>query len=157
MEAAAVLYDLDCGFCRWALARLLAWDRGGRLRPVAIQDDEGQALLARLEPEARLASWHVAFPDGRLHSAGPALEKLVRLLPRGRVPAAVLRALGPLTGAGYRLVARHRSVPGRFVSPAARRAATERIRARSAPGSLIHDKRAGDSRPVRPGAAAPCL
>jgi predicted DCC family thiol-disulfide oxidoreductase YuxK len=156
METAAVLYDVDCGFCRWTLARVLAWDRAGRLRPVAIQDDEGQALLARLEPAARLASWHVAFPDGRLYSAGPALERVVALLPGGRAPATVLRALSPVTTAAYRLVARHRAVPGRFVSVAAKRRATAAIRARSAPQSLIFDERAAAGR-AGPGAAtAPC-
>jgi predicted DCC family thiol-disulfide oxidoreductase YuxK len=156
METGAILYDVDCGFCRWTLARVLAWDRMGRLRPVAIQDDEGQALLARLEPAARLASWHVVFPDGRLYSAGPALERVAALLPGGRAPAAVLRALGPLTAAVYRLVARHRAVPGRFVSVAAKRRATAAIRARSARQSLIFDERAAAGR-AGPGAAtAPC-
>ncbi len=56
METATVLYDVDCGFCRWTMARVLAWDRRRRLRPVAIQDAEGEALLARLDPAARLES-----------------------------------------------------------------------------------------------------
>jgi len=146
METATVLYDVDCGFCRWALARVLAWDRAGRLRPVAIQDDEGQVLLARLDPEARLASWHVAFPDGGLYSAGPALERVVALLPGGRAPAALLRALHPVTRRGYELVARHRAVPGRLISAAAKRRATDAIRARSAPNSLIFDPRAATGR-----------
>src|SRR4051794_4109858 len=98
METATVLYDVDCGFCRWAMARVLAWDRRQRLRPVAIQDAEGEVLLGRLDPAARLASWHAAFPDGRLYSAGPALVQVVALLPGGRAPAAAMRALLPLTG-----------------------------------------------------------
>ena len=156
MEAATVLYDVDCGFCRWALARVLAWDRAGRLRPVAIQDDEGQALLARLDPAERLASWHVAFPDGELYSAGPALERVVALLPGGRAAAAVLRVLHPVTRRGYELVARHRAVPGRLVSAAAKRRATDAIRARSAPSSLIFDPRVAAGRAGRGASAAPC-
>ena len=146
MEAATVLYDVDCGFCRWALARVLAWDRRRRLRPVAIQDPEGQALLARLDPAVHLDSWHLAFPDGRLYSAGPALVEVVQLLPGGRAPAAVMRALLPATGWAYRIVAGHRAVPGRLISAAAKRRATDAIRARSAPSSLIFDPRAATGR-----------
>jgi predicted DCC family thiol-disulfide oxidoreductase YuxK len=156
METATVLYDLDCGFCRWSMARVLAWDRRRRLRPMAIQDAEGAELLAPLAPAARLASWHVSFPDGRLYSAGPALPQVVGLLPGGRVPAAVMRALLPVTGWAYRLVANHRSVPGRLVSAAAKRRATEAIRARSAPDSLIFDERAAAGRAGPDAAAAPC-
>jgi predicted DCC family thiol-disulfide oxidoreductase YuxK len=157
MEMAAVLYDVDCGFCRWAMARVLAWDRRRRLRPVAIQDAEGTALLARLDPDARLASWHLAFPDGRLYSAGPALAEVMRLLPGGRAPAAAMHALLPLTGWAYRLVAEHRALPGRLVSAAAKRRATEAIRARSAPGSVIFDDRVAAGRAAGTGAAAtPC-
>ena len=35
---ATVLYDGDCGFCKWSLAKLLAWDRRGALRPLPLQD-----------------------------------------------------------------------------------------------------------------------
>jgi len=156
METATVLYDVDCGFCRWAMARVLAWDRRRRLRPVAIQDAEGEALLARLDPPARLDSWHLAFPDGRLYSAGPALPQVVGLLPGGRGLAAAMRALLPVTGWAYRLVAHHRAVPGRFVSAAAKRRATAAIRARSAPDSVIFDDRAAAGRAGPDAAAAPC-
>jgi predicted DCC family thiol-disulfide oxidoreductase YuxK len=156
METATVLYDVDCGFCRWTMARVLAWDHRRRLRPVAIQDAEGEALLARLDPVARLESWHVAFPDGRLYSAGPALPQVVGLLPGGRVLAAAMRALLPFTGWAYRLVAGHRAVPGRFVSSAAKRRATEAIRARSAPASVIFDDRAAAGRAGPDASTAPC-
>jgi predicted DCC family thiol-disulfide oxidoreductase YuxK len=156
METATVLYDVDCGFCRWAMARVLVWDRRRRLRPVAIQDAQGEALLAGLDPAARLDSWHVAFPDGRLYSAGPALAQVVGLLPGGRAPAAAMRALLPITGWAYRLVAGHRAVPGRLVSVAAKRRATETIRARSAPDSVIFDDRAAAGRAGPDASAAPC-
>src|SRR3954463_5166895 len=68
---ALVLYDEDCGFCRWTLAKLLAWDRQGRLHPGAIQSAEGRRLLAGLSEEEMLASWHL-IRDGRRHSAGAA-------------------------------------------------------------------------------------
>ena len=42
-----VLYDADCGFCKWSLDKLLAWDRRQRLRPVAIQSAEGERCSRR--------------------------------------------------------------------------------------------------------------
>src|ERR1700704_4168407 len=97
MERATVLYDVDCGFCRWALAKLLAWDRAGALRPVAIQDAAGQGLLAGMDEDLRLASWHLAFPDGRLYPAGPALVQALPLLRGGRPLGTVAGWLAPVT------------------------------------------------------------
>ena len=37
LERAVVLYDDQCGFCKWSLDRVLAWDRHRALRAVAIQ------------------------------------------------------------------------------------------------------------------------
>ena len=94
MERAIVLYDLDCGFCRWALAKVLAWDRTGRLRPVPIQSGEGQRLLGGVPEDERLASWHLVTADGELSSAGAAVPPLLRLLPRG-APLASLAERAP--------------------------------------------------------------
>ena len=40
MGRAVILFDNDCGFFRWSLSKLLAWDRRGRLRPVALQSEQ---------------------------------------------------------------------------------------------------------------------
>ena len=100
-----VLYDADCGFCRWSVARLLAADRGGRLRPAAIQSGEGDVLLAEVPPELRLASAHVVGPDGTVVSGGDALALLAAVLPGARATAPIARATAPLSRAAYRLVA----------------------------------------------------
>jgi predicted DCC family thiol-disulfide oxidoreductase YuxK len=156
MERATVLYDVDCGFCRWTLAKLLAWDRACALRPVAIQDAAGQVLLAGMDEDRRLASWHLAFPDGRLYSAGPALVEALPLLPAGKPLGRLAGWLSPVTDRVYELVARRRAIPGRLLSRAAVRRATERIRTRSAPDSLIQDERFATSRPpAAPGNCAP--
>ena len=47
-EQSVLLYDEDCGFCRWSLDKILAWDRAKRVRPVAIQSEEGSRLLASI-------------------------------------------------------------------------------------------------------------
>ena len=103
-----LLYDEDCGFCRWSLDKILAWDRGKRVRSVAIQSDEGSRLLAPIAPDARLDSWHLLRDDGRLFSAGAAAEPLARLLPGGRPLAAVFAAFPAVTERAYGFVASHR-------------------------------------------------
>jgi len=105
---AVVLYDEDCGFCKWSLDKILAWDRAQRLRPVPIQSEEGSQLLAPIPPGARLDSWHLVRPDGRLFSAGGAAAPLARLLPGGRPLAAAFTAFPRTTERAYRFTANHR-------------------------------------------------
>jgi predicted DCC family thiol-disulfide oxidoreductase YuxK len=131
MVRAIVLYDSDCGFCRWSLAKLLRWDRRGTLRPVALQEPEAASLLPGMSEEERLASWHLVDPTGEIHSAGAALPELFRLLP-GATPLAVLAARAPrLRDRGYRWVAEHRSWFGRLLSERAKKRADRRIAARA--------------------------
>jgi len=103
-----VLYDQDCAFCKWSLEKILAWDRSRRLTPVPIQSEEGERLLAGVDPSLRLDSWHFVSSDGTLFSAGAAAEPLVRILPLGRPLAVVFAAFPGLTERAYRYVAGHR-------------------------------------------------
>ncbi|HET9198387.1 MAG TPA: DCC1-like thiol-disulfide oxidoreductase family protein [Solirubrobacterales bacterium] len=125
-----VLYDGDCGLCKWLLAGLLRRDRARRLRPVSLQRSEAEALLADLDPAERMASWHLIDPAGDRVSAGPALPALLRLLPRGRLPASVLDRFPRFTSAGYRWVAEHRTGLSRFVPQRLKRRASARVRER---------------------------
>jgi predicted DCC family thiol-disulfide oxidoreductase YuxK len=113
-KRATVLYDRDCTFCRWSLDKILAWDRG-RLRPLAIQSEEGQRLLAAVPKEARLDSWHLITAAGELHSAGEAAAPLAELLPGGKPLAALLRAFPRTTERCYRWVASHRDLLTRLL------------------------------------------
>jgi predicted DCC family thiol-disulfide oxidoreductase YuxK len=106
---AALLYDEHCAFCRWSADKVLAWDRRRRLRPVAIQGEEGQRLLADMPEERRLDSWHLALPTGDVRSAGDAAAPLAELLPGGRPLALVFRTFPGLTERAYRLVSDNRS------------------------------------------------
>jgi predicted DCC family thiol-disulfide oxidoreductase YuxK len=106
---AAVLYDDDCGFCKWSLNKILAWDRRGRLRPVAIQSEEGRRLLASLPAEQHLETAHLVTPGGELLSAGAAAPPLLRLLPGGRPLAFLLDSFPRTTDRAYRFVVDHRS------------------------------------------------
>jgi predicted DCC family thiol-disulfide oxidoreductase YuxK len=122
-----VLYDGDCGLCKWLLAGLLRFDRAGHLRPIALQRPEAETLLDDLDPAERMASMHLVAPDGTRTSAGAALPALLRLLTGGRLPAAVLERFPRLTSGGYRWVATHRIGISRFVPGRAKRRAAERV------------------------------
>jgi len=106
---AALLYDRDCAFCRCALGVVLGWDRNGTLRPVALQDPEAERLLAGLDEEQRMDSWHLVLPDGTRYSAGRALAPLLRRLPAGAPLAALADASPALAEHGYRAVADRRA------------------------------------------------
>ena len=130
--AVTVLYDRDCGFCRWTVGKLLAWDRAGRLRPVAIQSDEGQRLLADLTPEQRLASAHAIDGAGRRSSGGDAFGTIAAALPGGAPVAALARRAPGLMRATYDAIAARRSVFGKLIGDRAKARADERIAQRSA-------------------------
>lgn len=123
-ETANVLYDRDCGFCRWTLAQILRFDRDRRLRPVPIQSDEGQRMLAGVPSEARLASWHLVTADGEVRSGAAGFPGLFDRLPAG---APIGRLTGLLQGPsalGYRLLVDNRTRLGRRISAERRDRAT---------------------------------
>jgi predicted DCC family thiol-disulfide oxidoreductase YuxK len=168
-----VIYDDDCGFCRWALALLLDLDRGA-MRPLPLGTPEADYLLHDLAPEERDASWHLvidppasafeqlsldlsglARPAGRggaisvparvsggasgtsapvRFSAGAAVAPALRVLPRGGRVAWLVARMPDRTERGYRWVAGHRSLLGRFVPRRARRWADAVIAAHRGPG-----------------------
>jgi predicted DCC family thiol-disulfide oxidoreductase YuxK len=129
MPNATVLYDADCGFCRWCLAKILAWDRRGALRPLQLQSPEARRILAGMSEEERMASWHLVTPGGGVRSAGAAFPDLLRELPGGGPPAALAARAPRLTGRAYGWVASHRSMLGKLVTNGAKRRADRRIAA----------------------------
>jgi len=115
MDQAVLLYDRACGFCRWSTTRILAWDRRGRLRAVALQDPEADRLLSSIEPARRMGSWHLVTRDGRVRSGGAAIGTLARLLPGGAPLAFLAEAFPGLTERAYRWTAEHRDGLGRLL------------------------------------------
>jgi len=109
------------------MAKLLAWDRRSRLRAVAIQDPEGQRLLADLTPQERLASAHAVDAAGRRWSGGAAAAPVLRELPGGRPFAALLAASPGATERVYRWVADHRSAVGKLIPARAKQRAAARL------------------------------
>jgi predicted DCC family thiol-disulfide oxidoreductase YuxK len=111
----AVLYDEDCGFCRWSTDKLKAWDARRRLTFAAIQSARGAELLVAVPEAQRLDSMHAVTPDGRVWSGGQAVRVILAELPGGSVPASIAAAFPGATDTTYRLVARHRERLGRIL------------------------------------------
>jgi predicted DCC family thiol-disulfide oxidoreductase YuxK len=126
---ATLFYDAECGLCRWAVAKVMAWDRARAIRFVALQDRaEADRLLSSMDQETRMASWHLVIIDDRIYSAGEGVAPLLRLLPGGGLPARLAAAAQPLTDYVYDFVAAHRGPLGRLVPSRARERADERLR-----------------------------
>ena len=104
-----LLYDDDCGFCKWAVSLITSWDRHRRLAPRSIQSRLGHGLLSDLSPGSQLASMHLASPSGERFSGGAAATPLLRLLPGGSFFAWVAQKVPRLTDSAYDWVAAHRS------------------------------------------------
>jgi predicted DCC family thiol-disulfide oxidoreductase YuxK len=129
--AVLILWDHDCGFCAWTLAKLLRADPRGILRTAPIQGPEGDRHLAHMTPERRLASWHVLTDDGALASGGAALIAVLAQLPAARGLATLTARAPSMTDRAYRWVARHRSLLSRAIPAKAKRRARDRVQARS--------------------------
>ena len=127
MNRAILIYDSDCGFCRWCLGKVLAWDRRRAVRPVALGTEEADRLLGDMPGDERRSSWHLVDDAGEVHSAGDGFEPLFRLLPGGGPFAAAAGRFDGATERGYRFVSGNRSIWGKVVTHGAKRRADERI------------------------------
>lgn len=125
-----ILYDDDCGLCKWLVQWFLLWDRRGVLRTLPIQSAEADPHLGHLSHEERMASWHLALPDGSVHSGGAAFPPFLRLLPGGRPFAALTARFPGATDRAYRWVARNRTALSRPIRAGWKSSAARRVAAR---------------------------
>jgi predicted DCC family thiol-disulfide oxidoreductase YuxK len=131
MASVTLIYDSDCGFCRWCLGKVLAWDRRGAVRPLALGTPEANRLLADVPVAERPRSWHLVDSDGEVRSAGAGFPPLLRLLPGGGAFAAATSRFPDATERAYRAVSENRSLFGKLVTDGAKRRADERIARRA--------------------------
>jgi predicted DCC family thiol-disulfide oxidoreductase YuxK len=125
-----LLYDEDCGFCRWTVAWVLRRDRRGEIAVAPIQSAAGAELLAGMDPERRLESWHLALPDGSVRSAGAGFAPLAALVGRWPLFARLAGRFPRAADTAYRLVAGSRGLVGRLVPRSAGEAADRTIAGR---------------------------
>ena len=116
-----LLYDADCGLCKFVVARVLELDRGHRFHPLALQDPRAAELLPGMGEEERMRSFHLVEADGTVRSAGDGLAGLFP--PLERAPRLASRL--------YWLVAGNRDRLGKLLPDAARRQAARRIASRT--------------------------
>lgn len=115
MSESILLYDQDCGFCRWSVGKILRWSRSGALRAAPLQSREAKALLFEMEPSVRLDSAHLVSTGGHVYSAGAIADPILGMLPWGRPFAGLARIMPRTTERTYRLVARNRHRMGRWL------------------------------------------
>ncbi len=144
-QPAALFYDAECGFCRTAAGAVLAWDRGRRLTPVALQAPAAARRLSDLSAEARMASWHLVEPDGTRHSGGTAFAPLFEALPRAAPLAGLAERSPAATERIYRFAAEHRDLLAKLVPSGLRQRAEATLRRRAAEGQ---SEQAGQVGPV---------
>jgi predicted DCC family thiol-disulfide oxidoreductase YuxK len=129
-----VLYDRDCGFCRWTVAWALRRDRAGVLEVAPIQSDTGTRLLADMDPAERLRSAHAVHADGRRSSAGAAMRDVLEALPATRRLGRLAALSDRATELAYRFVANNRSMAGRLVPQSAKERADRLLAERERAG-----------------------
>jgi predicted DCC family thiol-disulfide oxidoreductase YuxK len=127
-----VLYDADCGFCRWAMAWAMRRDHQHVLVTVPIQSPLGSELLVDVVPSDRLCSAHVVRDDGCRRSGGAAAADVLSVLPPTRALGRLARSSPRTTASIYRVVAARRKSFGRLVGNEARRRADDLLGATSA-------------------------
>lgn len=107
-----VLYDGDCGFCRWSVRILKSLDWLGRLRFQSARDtDELPQTTVPLDPQRLIEEMHVVPPGrDRAYAGFSAFRWIAWRLPATMPLAPFLYVPGvlPLGNRAYRWVARNR-------------------------------------------------
>ncbi len=124
-----VLYDAECGFCRWAMAWAVRRDHRHVLVTAPIQSPLGCELLVDVVPSERLRSAHVIRDDGRRRSGGAAAADVLSVLPPTWVLGQLAHNLPGTTALLYGAVAARRKSFGRLVGKEARRRADRLLKA----------------------------
>lgn len=126
-EPLILVYDADCGFCRWSVAALLDRDRRGVLEPMTIEEAGSRGLLDSIDPLDRTRSAHVVLPDGQVLSGGAGVPALAARVP-GAAPIGALARVAPrLVDFAYRTIATNRMRISRLVPAEAKRRADLRL------------------------------
>jgi predicted DCC family thiol-disulfide oxidoreductase YuxK len=124
VERLTVLYDDDCGFCRWSVGQLRPLDRHRRFEFVPLQhatDHPDRPELAELARTRDLSAViHVVRPDGAARGGGGAMLEILDALPGGWLlrPWALLPGVERVVDFGYRLVADRRNQIGELLDKA---------------------------------------
>jgi predicted DCC family thiol-disulfide oxidoreductase YuxK len=105
-----VVYDGDCRVCTRLAGVLRKWDRNHRLEVVSSQQQGVMARFPWIPPGAYAEALQLVAADGTTWQGAPAIEELLRILPRGRLIAWVFSVpyVRVLADRFYRWFARNR-------------------------------------------------
>lgn len=105
-----LVYDGECGVCDRIARRLRAWDRHGRLEIVASEQSEVPGRFPWIPTAAFGDSIQLIAPDGTTWQGAAAMERVIDLMPKGRLLTWVfsLPLARPVAERIYRWFARNR-------------------------------------------------
>lgn len=105
-----VVYDGDCTICGRLVSVLRAWDRTGRLEIITSRSPEVAARFPWISAGALAESIQVIGPGGTTWQGAVALERLLDVLPGGRLIVWIFAVpfVRPLAEVFYRWFARNR-------------------------------------------------
>lgn len=105
-----VIYDGDCKVCGRLVAVLRSWDRKQLLAIAPSQTPGLQARFPWIPAEAYRQSMHVIGPDGQTWQGAAAIERLLDVLPKGKLVSWVFSIpfARPVAERFYRWFARNR-------------------------------------------------
>jgi predicted DCC family thiol-disulfide oxidoreductase YuxK len=139
-----VLYDADCGFCRWAMAWAVGRDDRHVLVTVPIQSPLGCELLVEVPPSERLRAAHAIAADGSLYSGGAAAAQVLSVLAPTRALGHLATSLPRFTALLYGVTAARRATFGRLLPSQARQRADALLTATNVTTAAELSARAGD-------------
>ena len=105
-----IVYDGTCNVCNKIVKRLKRWDRTPLFEIVPSQQPGVQARYPWIPAQAYRESVQLIGPDGRTWQGAAAVEKILDLLPKGKLLSWVFRIpfVRPLAERFYRWFARNR-------------------------------------------------
>ena len=114
-----VVYDGECPFCLRQIARIRAWDPGGRFEYLPRQTDGIEERFPILATSDFDVGMRLIEPGGRVHVGADAVYEIARRLPRTRWAAWLYRVPGlhGVAREAYGWIARNRRRLGRACGP----------------------------------------
>lgn len=109
-ERYTVVYDGDCKVCTRLAKALRRWDKGRRLEVMPSQTPGLQARFPWIPATAYMESLQLVSPRGETWQGAVAVERILDILPRGRLISWLFRIpfARPIADRFYRWFARNR-------------------------------------------------
>jgi predicted DCC family thiol-disulfide oxidoreductase YuxK len=105
-----VVYDGDCRVCARIVEIMRRWDRHRRIAFVPSQHPDVRARFPWIPQQAYRESLQLIEPGGRTWQGAEAIDRILAVLPRGRLISWIFRIpfMKPIAERAYRWFARHR-------------------------------------------------